>query len=185
MKQYFILLITLLHLHLTGKCQEALQAPPAAAITLTKIFIVRHADRLPADDLSPAGVVRANELRRVLGQAKIDSIFSTDFTRTKKTAKPLALLMGLPTIIYSNAPAVINRILTNSKGKRVVVVGHSDTVDDLIQACGCIPPPAITPNIPETQFDNLLQVLVQKVVVNGQTISKCEVIHMKYGAVTN
>jgi broad specificity phosphatase PhoE len=153
-------------------------------VPITKIFIVRHADRLGnADDLSAAGVSRANELRRVLGKVKIDSIYSTDFVRTRKTALPLATLKGLPTTIYSNATVLITHIVTHVSGKRTLVVGHSDTVDDLITSCGCTPPATITPNMPATQFDHLFEVLVQK--IPGQAALKCELIQMKYGAVTN
>ena len=159
---------------LTTECQEP----------VTKIFIIRHADRDgQADDLSAPGNIRATELKRVLSPAKIDSIYSTNFTRTKKTAKPLAIQMGLPIKIYSDVPTIINQVIAKCKGKRVLIVAHSDTVDDLIRQCGCNPPPSIDPNMPSTQFDNLFMVLLQK--IPGQLNLKCETIHMKYGAITN
>ena len=151
---------------------------------VTKIFIVRHADRVPnADELTPAGLKRALELKRVLGQSKIDSIFSTDFTRTKKTAQPLATSRHLPIGIYSDATVIIKRVFKYWAGKRVLIVGHSDTVDDLIRECGCTPPASIDPQMPITQFDNLFLVIVQNIPAQGGL--KCEVIQMKYGAVTN
>ena len=147
--------------------------------SVTKIFILRHADKA-GEDLSPAGQVRAKELKRVLGEAKIDSIFSTDVPRTKHTAEVLARSLGLPVIIYNAEAAVIKRILKTCPGKRVLIVGHSNTVSSLIAKCGCTPPASITPNIPDAQFDNLFLVLVAKNI----NLNTCEVIHMKYGAVT-
>jgi len=147
--------------------------------SVTKVFILRHADKA-GEDLSPAGQVRAKELKRVLGEAKIDSIFSTDVPRTKHTAEVLAQSLGLPVIIYNAEDVVIKRVLKTCQGKRVLIVGHSNTVSSLISKCGCTPPASINPNIPDTQFDNLFLVLVSK---NAKT-KTCEVIHMKYGAVT-
>lgn len=161
-------------------------APPCLTKTsLTKLFIVRHADKLPAGDgLSAAGTARAKELKRVLALAGIDSVFSTNFNRTKNTVQPLADLVGVSVKLYATESEVVTRILQGSRGKRLLVAGHSNTVANLIQNCGCTPPATINP-IPDTQFDNLFLVLVQKVSVNGAETSKCELIRMKYGAVTN
>ena len=150
----------------------------------TKIFIVRHADRLgDADELSAAGVTRSRELKRILAPAKIDSIFSTDFVRTKKTAQPLASARRTIIRIYSDELGLVKRIIKYSSGRRILVVGHSNTVDDIIKQCGCEPPDSIDPEMPITQFDNLFLVILHKVA--GQVDLKCELVHMKYGAPTN
>ena len=149
----------------------------------TRIFIVRHADRLPGDDLSPAGVIRANELKRVLLNTGIDSVFSTNFVRTRKTVKPLADAEGLPVLLYDSNPQLLKRVLKTGKGKTVLVAGHSNTVAQFIKSCGCKPP---YENIPDTQFDNLFLVIVQHPA--GSVVlfkSSCKLLHMKYGAVTN
>lgn len=150
----------------------------------TQIFIVRHADRTnpPQDDLKDIGVTRSNELKRVLFNAGIDSIFSTDFVRTRKTVQPLATSKRLPIILYSDNVILLNRILTKSKGKTVLVAGHSDTVADFITKCGCTPPFA---QIPSTQFDNLFLIILQKEKINNSVSSSCKLVQMKYGAVTN
>ena len=150
----------------------------------TRIFIVRHADRTdpPTDDLLPLGVARANELKRMLFNAGADSIFSTDFVRTKKTVQPLANAKNLPVIIYSTNENLLNRILKNSKGKTVLVAGHSNTVPEFITKCGCVPPFA---DIPSTQFDNLFLIILQKEKINNSVSTSCKLIQMKYGAVTN
>jgi phosphohistidine phosphatase SixA len=154
-------------------------------VSVTKIYIVRHADRLPGDGLSALGLARAKELQRVLSFSKIDSIFSTNALRTRQTVNPLATFSGLPTIIYSSEQLVINRVLTNSEGKRILIAGHSNTVAELIRKCGCKPPAAIDPNIPDTQFDNMFLVIVTRIKCFGRITKQCELIHMKYGAITN
>jgi phosphohistidine phosphatase SixA len=156
-----------------------------AQATLTRIFIVRHADRDGNnDDLTAAGVTRSYELKRVLANSKIDSIYTTNYVRTKKTMQPLAKSRSISAGIYSN-PAQLARQLMSQKaaGKTMLVVGHSNTVDDLIRGCGCTPPASISPEMPVTQYDNLFLVLLQ--TVPGQRKPKCELLHLKYGAVTN
>ena len=152
------------------------------AQTSTRIFVVRHADRESSDDLNPAGVIRANELKRMLLNTGIDSIFSTDFVRTKKTVKPLADAVSLPVILYDSNPQLLKRILTRSKGKTLLVAGHSNTVPQLIKLCGCHPP---FDNIPDTQFDNLFLLIIQHQKINTSFKNTCKLLYMKYGAVTN
>lgn len=150
----------------------------------TRIFMVRHADRTdpPQDNLIPAGVTRANELSRVLFHTGIDSIFSTNFNRTRNTVQPLATAKNLPIILYDNLDSLLNRILKNSKGKTVLVAGHSNTVSEFITKCGCTPPFA---EIPSTQFDNLFLIILQKEKINNSVSTSCKLLQLKYGAVTN
>jgi broad specificity phosphatase PhoE len=151
---------------------------------VTKVFIVRHADRAGnGDDLTAAGVTRSYELKRVLANAKIDSIYSTGYVRTRKTAMPLAKYRSLPIRLYSDTTFIIKHIMSKCVGKKVLVVGHSNTADDLIRRCGCTPPASIDPEMPVTQYDNLFLVLLHS--VPGQKKPTCELIHMKYGEVTN
>ncbi|MEO5685494.1 MAG: phosphoglycerate mutase family protein [Chitinophagaceae bacterium] len=150
------------------------------AQTNTRIYIVRHADRQPIDDLNPLGVIRANELKRVLLNTKIDSIFSTNFLRTTKTVLPLANAKGLPVLLYDSNTQVLKRILKFSKGKTLLVAGHSNTVPQLIKSCGCTAP---FENIPDTQFDNLFLVIIQH-PQNRLMKNTCRLLHMKYGAIT-
>lgn len=147
------------------------------AQTITKIYVLRHADRTPlGDDLSVLGIKRANDLKRYLLPTGINALFSTNTVRTKKTLQPMVTPL-MPIKIYDPIPALITQIKTNFNGKRVVVVGHSNTIPQIITACGCISPfPAI--GIPDNQFDNLLLLLVRFNAVGAPT---CELLHNKYG----
>lgn len=147
------------------------------AQAVTKIFVLRHADRTPAgDDLSVLGIKRANDLKRYLLPTNINALFSTNTVRTRRTVQPMVTGL-MPIRIYDPIPALITQIKTNFNGRRVVVIGHSNTVPQIITACGCISPfPAN--GIPDNQFDNLLLLLVR---FNPVGVSTCELLHTKYG----
>ena len=137
-----------------------LSASPAAA--QPTIFLVRHAERadtapgtspaMAADpDLSDAGRARAVSLATLLKDAKITAIYATEFKRTQQTAAPLAKTLGLTVTIVTSksAPELIDRLKT-SKGN-VLVVGHSNTVPEIIEALGVTTPVTIGDN----DFDNM------------------------------
>jgi 2,3-bisphosphoglycerate-dependent phosphoglycerate mutase len=152
-----------------------------SAQTTTRIFVVRHADRQVSDDLNALGLVRANELKRVLQNTGIDSVFSTNFIRTRKTVQPLADAIGLPILLYDSNPPLLQRICKYSKGKTLLVAGHSNTVGPLIKSCGCQPKFI---NIPDNQFDNLFLIIVLHPPKNVLLRNTCKLLAMKYGAPT-
>src|SRR6185503_9267432 len=63
------------------------------------VFLIRHAEREqePMQDppLSKDGVARSQALARLLGNAGIKAILTSQYTRTKQTAEPLATKLGL------------------------------------------------------------------------------------------
>ena len=135
-------------------------AVPAAA--QQTVFLVRHAERadsspgtsptMAADpDLSEAGRARAEHLAEALKDAKITAIFATEFKRTQQTAAPLAKALGLTVkIVSSNGEANLIADLKGAKGN-VLVVGHSDTVPEIIKRLGVTTAVAIGGD----DFDNL------------------------------
>jgi broad specificity phosphatase PhoE len=165
---------------LFGAC---LLSATAARCQATKIFMVRHADRDGNFDALkvPQGTARAAELKRILQNTGIDSIYSTNTTRTRETAKPLADFLTYTTALYSNSNAVIDTIIKKHLNKEILVIGHSNTVDSLIKRCGC----TSIGLIPATQFDNLYLVIITRNKVGLFWKRKCELLKMKYGAVTN
>ena len=130
-------------------------------------YIVRHAEKEPvpagasqmeaADPpLSAAGNERANQLGRRLHNEPVRAIFSTGYKRTKTTAKPLADVKGLPIDTYSSRKdsmdAFIARLKMIRKGD-VLVVGHSNTIDDLAnRLAGSTVVPG---DLDESVYDNL------------------------------
>lgn len=130
-----------------------------------KYFIVRHAEKevitpggnMNASDpsLSPAGKVRAIELREELKDDNIRYIYSTNLIRTISTAQPLNELRGATQIeLYDprQPDSLINKLKSIRKGN-VLIVGHSNTVDDIVnKLVGTVHVPG---DLKDSEYDNL------------------------------
>lgn len=111
-------------------------APPEASV----VFLVRHSER--AEDgtnnphISEAGQDRAALLARMLKDARIDHIYSTDYFRTLETVEPLRAELGAEVEIYDpgDLEGFAARLLKTPG--RHLVVGHSDTTPALVEALG-------------------------------------------------
>ena len=118
--------------------------------------LVRHADVDPgagADPpLDPVGQARAEALRRVLGDARVTAIFVTSWQRTQLTAEPLATALGLVPMVQDDVAATIAAVRGLPRTSVVLLVGHSNTVPELVTGLGG---PLVTP-IATTEFDRLL-----------------------------
>ena len=128
----------------------------ALAAAQSTIFLVRHAEKASDGDakdpnLSEAGRARAEALAVVLKDAKITSIYATEFKRTQQTAAPTAKLTQLPvTIVPAKEMETLVAKLKSSEGN-VLVVGHSNTIPDILHSLGS--PETIT--IKDEDYDNL------------------------------
>jgi broad specificity phosphatase PhoE len=125
----------------------------------TTVILVRHSERADSPDkpdkdppLSPAGIKRAERLSDYLRNAGVGAIYSTPYARTRETAQPLAKALGITiteTPIEAGQSAAVfakglaDRILSENKGKTVLVVGHSNTIPATVAALGAPPVPAI------------------------------------------
>ena len=148
--------------------------------TTTMIFI-RHADTAagPAGDpgLSEAGRRRVAELTRQLVDADVvagvDAIYVTQYRRAQETAQPLADALDLPVNRYDAADTeeILETILKRHKGKIILVVGHSNTVPELIANLGAskkVPP------IAEDEYDNIYVIAIP-------WFGKTKTIRLRYG----
>lgn len=130
----------------------------------TTIVLVRHAEKGGAGQdppLSTAGLLRADALRERREVAGVSAIYVSNFQRTQQTAAPTAQTRGLTPIIIAltssaNAQAaeIARRIRTEHAGKRVLVVGHSNTVPLVMRELGIENPPTIA----ETEFNRMFVV---------------------------
>ena len=155
-------LITVAALLLTTAGQVAAQST---------IFVVRHAERADAaasggsmtaadPDLSAAGQARAEALATVLKDARITAIYATEFKRTQQTAAPLARALGLTvTVVPAKDSAGLLARLKASTGN-ALVVGHSNTVGEIVQGLGVAGPVTVG----DAEFDNLFMVARGEVV---------------------
>jgi broad specificity phosphatase PhoE len=125
------------------------------------VLFARHADiDLPrtTDDpmLNAAGVARAEELAHVVGGAHVESVFTSTRRRTELTAAPLSTRLGLHPEVVPPPEEFARQVLAGEEGAVVMVVGHSDTIPEMIAALGVVAPPTIT----DREFDNLFLVTV-------------------------
>ncbi len=137
------------------------------------VFLVRHAEKVDQSidpDLSEEGYLRAEDLARTLADASIEQVHSSGFIRTKLTAEPLAVRLGLEIQLYN--PKDLNTLADQLKaaGGRHLVVGHSNTTPVLVEILGGDPGSAIEE---KNEYDRLYIL----------TISKGEVstVLMRYG----
>lgn len=127
------------------------------------VYIVRHAERVdqsPDSPLSTDGVGRAYRLREMLRSAGVTHIFTSDLRRTLETAKPLADALGLAPLQLPGADvrALAARLAALKPHDRALVVGHSNTVPELLRALNVTTPVTIA----DTDYDNFFIVVPQK-----------------------
>jgi len=147
----------------------------------TTIIFVRHVEKVavPAEDpgLSVAGQRRVAELTRQLVDADvvagIDAVYATAYRRTQETARPIADALDLPINTYDagDTETVLETILKNHKGNIILVVGHSNTVPELIANLGAsknVPP------IEENEYDNIY-------IISIPWFGKTKTIRLRFG----
>lgn len=110
----------------------------------TTVIVIRHAERdtISAADppLSAAGEARAALLARMFGDhqnvGRLDAIYVTATLRSRSTAAPLAGKLGIvPIVAGADDPkALARRVLRENSGRRVLVIGHVNTVPDIVAA---------------------------------------------------
>jgi 2,3-bisphosphoglycerate-dependent phosphoglycerate mutase len=144
---------------------------------VTTIIIVRHAEKNiepnnPNPSLSADGIVRSQTLLHVLGESSIKAIYTSQFFRTQQTAQPLAERLNLTAtqVDAKDARGLVNGVLANHRGEVVLIVGHTNSIPQIIEALGG----GAIPEIPETQYDNLF-------VVTLKRFGKPQVVKLKYG----
>jgi len=110
----------------------------------TTVIVIRHAEKEAASatdpPLSPAGEARAELLARMFGERQaaghLDGIYVSDTLRSRSTAAPLASRLGISATVAPNddSKRLANRVLSENRGKRVMIVGHVNTVPDIVAA---------------------------------------------------
>jgi broad specificity phosphatase PhoE len=127
-----------------------------SAAAQSVIFLVRHADRASsAEDslLSATGEQRASCLARTLADAGIAEVFATEVKRTQQTAEPVSREFHIETKIVAKArTADLVSELKKSDRTRVLVVGHSDTLPDIVQRLGA----GSIPKFGDREYDRLI-----------------------------
>ncbi|HEX6704413.1 MAG TPA: phosphoglycerate mutase family protein [Albitalea sp.] len=118
---------------------------PLAAQAQLAVILVRHAE-LSGEPMHPqvemplskVGAARAKRLAAMFGHAGIATIYVTEFVRTSETAQPLARQIGRKPVVIAKAdlPGLIARLHASHSTQRVMVVGHADTLPEILTALG-------------------------------------------------
>lgn len=108
---------------------------------VTTFYFIRHAekDRSNPSEKNPhlmqKGLERAESWRKIFQNLAFDAVYSTDYNRTIETAQPTATQNNLEIILYD--PNKIDNpeaFIKDTKGKTVLVVGHSNTTPAFVNS---------------------------------------------------
>tara|TARA_R100000935_G_C2762352_1_gene134153 strand:- start:62 stop:592 length:531 start_codon:yes stop_codon:yes gene_type:complete len=129
-------LLLLLFLAITA-CKSPVNNPSAEADKViqsaTVFYFIRHAEKDTSDpnerdpELIPAGIQRAEKWAGVFKDISFDHIYSSNYKRTKATAQKIADSQQKDVKIYDASQLNDEDFQKNTKGKTVLVVGHSNT----------------------------------------------------------
>lgn len=117
----FLLLIVFFGAFFTAEAQE------------TTYYLIRHAekDRSNPNEKNPhltlEGRQRATKWSVVFSQVDLDAVYSTEYHRTIETAKSTARKQELAIQFYDPKNMYTSEFQEATKGKKVLVVGHSNT----------------------------------------------------------
>lgn len=111
---------------------------------ITTIYIVRHAEKDVSDprnqdpELSVEGKERAGALASKLKEIKLDAVFATKYKRTSQTAYNSAKKSNVEIQTYDaqDFRGIAELVITKHIGHKVLIVGHSNTVLELIETFG-------------------------------------------------
>jgi 2,3-bisphosphoglycerate-dependent phosphoglycerate mutase len=152
----------------------------------TTVILVRHAEKAdaPREDppLTEAGVARSQKLAALLASAGVKAVYTSQFLRAKQTAELLAKQAGVavtPLTIQSKKSnprevseesirLIVDKIMEHP-GDTALVVGHSNSVPDVIRMLGG----DVVPVIDEKRFDDLF-------IVTVYAKGKAKVVQLKY-----
>jgi len=137
----------------------------------TTVIVVRHAETessvgIVDPPLSAAGEARAALLARMFGDPNVlghvDAIYVSPALRNRLTAAPLAARLGITeTVAPADDPrGLARRVLREHSGGRILIVGHSDTVPQIVGALSDNPH---VPEIGEQEYGTMYIVAVPRI----------------------
>ncbi|MBU8891726.1 MAG: histidine phosphatase family protein [Bacteroidales bacterium] len=94
-------------------------------------YFIRHAEKVISEDPNPEldslGESRAKQWAGIFKNISFDAVYSTDYNRTRNTATPTAKSKYLDLVLYHPSKIDYAKFLSDTKGKTVLIVGHSNT----------------------------------------------------------
>lgn len=162
------LLIALISVFWFSSC-SSVPPPPQAPAEPATIFLVRHAEKAgDADDspLTEAGQERAQALARVIGEAGVGTIYTTQYARNIQTARPLAEKLGITPVVIpaADVDGLVAHLLDMAPGQAALVVSHTDKLPLIGKALG-----VKIPEFAHTEFDRLTVLTLGKGYAEART----------------
>ena len=116
------------------------------AVAADTVYVIRHLQKATGADppLSEIGAANARLLAERLAKSGIKAIFATPTKRAMETAQPLAQKLHVSITSYDpREPAALVGKVARVNGA-ALVVGHSNTVPELVAAFGGSKPGSLT-----------------------------------------
>lgn len=137
----------------------------------TTVVVIRHAEKdlsVSSTDppLTAAGLARAALLAQMFGDAKtlghVDAIYVSPALRNRLTAAPLAERLGITaTVVPADDPkGLARKALHEHAGGRVLIIGHSDTVPQIVAALNVN---SAIPDIGDEEYGTMYIVTVPRI----------------------
>ncbi|GAA4241198.1 MULTISPECIES: phosphoglycerate mutase family protein [Winogradskyella] len=129
-----LITILLVSLVVFSSCKEKVETNEDI---VTTYYLIRHAEKDRSDktnknpDLTKKGLQRAENWAKHLKNVKFDAVYSTEYNRTTQTAIPTAKLNNIDIQFYNPSNLMTEEFLDKTKGKTVLIVGHSNTIPKL------------------------------------------------------
>lgn len=99
---------------------------------MTIYYFIRHAEKDTSNpqnedpELTGEGKKRVETWREVFKEVPFDLVYSSLYRRTRETARPIARDHNLEVLTFDTKKLNDEEFQENTKGKTVLVVGHSD-----------------------------------------------------------
>lgn len=124
-------------------------AAPAGSAEIAapkQVFVIRHLQKAPGEDppLSAEGATNAHKLAESLADRGIAAIFATPTRRAMQTAEPLARKLNLVIQPYQARDFAALAAAVGKAPGPVLIVGHSNTVPDIVAFFGAPRPVSLT-----------------------------------------
>jgi len=107
------------------------------------LYLIRHAEKKQDGsrdpELTEIGIQRSEKLAVWFSKKNIKDVWSSDYKRTRDTAKPILTELNVELNLYDpgNLPLLSEKLM--SRQHAAVVVGHSNTTPDLARLlCDCV-----------------------------------------------
>lgn len=160
-KHVVLVVVALIATLIATGCQ-----PCPCDVPMTTVLLMRHAEY--EED---AALKRADILANVAENAGIKAIYTKDIERFQRTVRPLAQRLDLTPSTYQDIKEVVTAVQEDHYGEAVLIVGHSDTVPEIIDALGG---DGTSCSIGSEEYDNLYIVTICR-------LDKVKVVKLQYG----